>query len=363
MAVNLDSILATPPARGEIEFSIFGPGFGECIAIHLGDEKWMVVDSCVRKQAEVPAVLEYFDRIGVEPEQAIELIVATHWHDDHVRGISRILEVASGATFCAASVFAGEEFKAIAEMPPTNSKFSSGVEELARVRRILNERSRPPELVSACKRIRFAPGGAVSEIWALSPSNSDALRGIDHIAALIGGRSPGVRRIPAVQPNDVSVVLHLETTAGPLLLGGDLEHHLNSRDRGWHAIVDDAGRPVSKAAAFKIPHHGSKNAHCPEVWEHLVSENPLCVVSPWERGKTPLPQPADIARMLSYTPYLYVTSDKRNVAVQRDRSVERTISESVRAFRPERLRTGHLQIRWNGSAWQVRGSEEAAHCS
>src|SRR5882762_2297358 len=128
-SVSLDPISTTKPSDSEIEFSVFGPGYGECIAIHLGHNKWMVVDSCVRPSAKVPAVLEYFDAIGVDPEKSIELIVATHWHDDHVRGISSILEVATGATFCAASIFAGEEFKAIADLPPLKTKFTAGVEE------------------------------------------------------------------------------------------------------------------------------------------------------------------------------------------------------------------------------------------
>lgn len=36
-----------PPAADEIEFSLFGPGYGEAVAVHLGDGTWLLIDSCI----------------------------------------------------------------------------------------------------------------------------------------------------------------------------------------------------------------------------------------------------------------------------------------------------------------------------
>lgn len=37
------------PATDEIELTLFGPGYGEAIAVHLGEGAWLLVDPCVRR--------------------------------------------------------------------------------------------------------------------------------------------------------------------------------------------------------------------------------------------------------------------------------------------------------------------------
>jgi len=58
--------LTDAPGPDVIEVSIFGPGKGESVLVHLGQGEWIVVDSCVNQRTrEVPA-LTYLDRIGVD---------------------------------------------------------------------------------------------------------------------------------------------------------------------------------------------------------------------------------------------------------------------------------------------------------
>lgn len=78
------------PNENEIEVSVFGPGYGECIVIHLGKNEWLIVDSCLNPQTKNIATIEYFASIGVSLD-AVKAIVATHWHDDHIRGLSKLL--------------------------------------------------------------------------------------------------------------------------------------------------------------------------------------------------------------------------------------------------------------------------------
>jgi hypothetical protein len=323
----------------------------------------MIVDSCIANTSKTPAALAYFEQIGVDASTNVSTIVATHWHDDHVRGISSTLEIAQNAKFFASGVFRGNEFLAIANRRDSSSRFTSGIEELARVRSIMDGKVRNDEpaicFLSAVKRIRNKPDSVVTEIWALSPSDADAQRGIEHVAALIERPGPGAKRVPSLEPNDVSVVLLLETIAGAILLGADLEHFVSSRTRGWHAIIDHDARPNSKATLFKIPHHGSYNADCPEVWQHLVIADAVSVLSPFERGRSPLPRPSDAQRIRGNTPNSFTTSDRRNLAIRRPNAVEKMIRESTRSFRPERLRMGQLQVRSKGGPWVVRGTEEA----
>ncbi|MFD7698025.1 MBL fold metallo-hydrolase [Streptomyces sp. NPDC059805] len=347
-----------------MEVSVFGPGVGECVVVHLGNAEWMVVDSCVQTGSKSPVAIDYLKQLGVNVADSVSTVVATHWHDDHVKGISALLEEASRARFYAAGAFRRDEFLAVAQRTHLISKFSSGVQELSAVRKIISQRRElggpALEQVRAVQRISSDPSRAVQEIWALSPSAEDAERGIEHIASLIDDLNGKASRIPSLPPNDVSVVLHLETVAGAILLGGDLEHHRGTRTRGWHAILDHPGRPTSKATFYKVPHHGSGNADCPEIWQHLLADQPICVMTPFERGVTSLPREADVNRQLGNVDRVFITSTRRYASIRRDGSVEKAIRSGTRSFRPNNLKMGHIQARVVDGNWDVRGNDPAA---
>ena len=78
------------PEFGELEVSLFGPGVGEAACVHLGQGKWLLIDSCLNPNSGEPASLEYLKSLGVNPASDVVLIVVSHWHDDHVRGITKI---------------------------------------------------------------------------------------------------------------------------------------------------------------------------------------------------------------------------------------------------------------------------------
>ena len=78
-----------PPDSDQIEVSLFGPGYGECVVLHVGDGAWVIVDSCI-DQDDNPVALKYLNEIGIDLAQNVNLIVATHWHDDHIRGLGRL---------------------------------------------------------------------------------------------------------------------------------------------------------------------------------------------------------------------------------------------------------------------------------
>ena len=90
------------PKCDQIEVTLFGPGYGECILLHIGNGNWVIVDSCFDEQKE-PAALTYLCDLGSNPAEVVRLIVATHWHDDHIRGMGKLVEVCNNATFCCAS--------------------------------------------------------------------------------------------------------------------------------------------------------------------------------------------------------------------------------------------------------------------
>ena len=89
-SASMAEIVFSPPSAEQLEISVFGPGYGECIVVHLGHGDWLINDSCVDSTGE-PVALYYLRRIGVRVEDQVKLIVASHWHDDHVRGLREIV--------------------------------------------------------------------------------------------------------------------------------------------------------------------------------------------------------------------------------------------------------------------------------
>ena len=102
-----------PPGKNVFEITLFGPGYGESVVLHVGNGAWIVVDSCI-DQKNTPVAIDYLNRLGVDPAEAVTLVVATHWHDDHIRGMARLVAACTNAKFCCAGVLCRKEFLEVA---------------------------------------------------------------------------------------------------------------------------------------------------------------------------------------------------------------------------------------------------------
>jgi len=78
------------PKADEIEVTIFGTGYVECIVIHVGSGKWVIIDSCL-DDANKPASLSYLQSLGVSVETNVIAVSASHWHDDHIKGLAKTI--------------------------------------------------------------------------------------------------------------------------------------------------------------------------------------------------------------------------------------------------------------------------------
>jgi glyoxylase-like metal-dependent hydrolase (beta-lactamase superfamily II) len=108
--------LENPPLTDEVEVSVFGPGFGECIVVHLTEQSWLVVDSCIDARTKEPAALVYFEKIGVDAAKDVRFVISTHWHDDHIRGIGRVVGKCELAKFVCAHGLGSKEFKTLVSL-------------------------------------------------------------------------------------------------------------------------------------------------------------------------------------------------------------------------------------------------------
>lgn len=351
------------PDSDEIEVSLLGPGYGECVLVHLGYERWAVVDSHL-DEAGQPIALSYLMGMGVDPSEAVRLIVATHWHDDHILGMEQLVEVCENATFCCASALVNDEFLALIGVlnQYTATPAGSGAEELYGVFALLRNRSQS-RAYALSDRLIYSQSDL--SVWALSPSDRAYEIFLRRVSQLLPGELETEGRIPSLRPNDASVVLLIEVDDNVLLLGADLERP------GWLDILDSDRTPYSRASVFKVPHHGSQSAHDERIWSELLTERPIAALTPWGLGGNYLPTEADVSRILSYTDSAYITAlpaGTGGVRRRRHRIVDRSIRESGVALRSVggadgmvRLRKklgvqGEWRIELIGSARQLTGA-------
>jgi len=330
-------IATDSPKYNEIEISCFGPGFGESIIIHLGNNEWAIIDSCLNFKESIPISIQYLKNLKVNLASQVKIVLATHWHDDHIRGIADTLEKCENAKFCCADALKPKEFLDLITAYGESSYLEdSGVSELYKVTKILKKRkkkNRTPTFVSENKRIWFKPAkdsvfNLNIEIFALSPSDAAKLMTLETIGSLLPkdfSRYTTKQRIPDPKPNDVSIVLWLSIGDKHFLFGSDLENNVNE-ELGWKAVIKNTKDTFGKALYYKIAHHGSESSHNNHVWENLLEKNPLACLSPFRRGKNKIPTKQDVDRILSFTPNAYSTASfQRSTRIRRQTAVERTI--------------------------------------
>ena len=215
----------------------------------------------------------------------------------------------------------------------------SGAREIYRVFRHLNTIQSKPTFALANRLILQQNG---CEIWSLSPGDTAILNFLHSIKQWFPGKGQGKFRVSDRSPNQVAVVLLVKVGEISVLLGSDLERG------GWVEVLQNPGRPSMKASVFKVPHHGSKGADSPEVWNKMLELDPIAMLTPWRRGGNVLPTDTDIQRILSYSQNAFSTSATEAVMgrpVSRLKPVDRTIRESGIKLRHVQSSEGSIRLR------------------
>ncbi|MFH0775548.1 MAG: MBL fold metallo-hydrolase [bacterium] len=363
--------MCTAPELGEIEVSVFGPGYGESILLHVGNNDWLVIDSCIDLSSKTPLALNYLRQIGVDPSKAVKLIVATHWHDDHIRGLGCIVKECKSATFVCAEALTSREFLTLVEAYGTRSMMesSSGVKEFYEIIQVLKGR-RESQRTRAIPYLKFACADKLlwrkeatdsglqypCSLYALSPSDATSFLSKLEIAKLLPHEKAPKRRILTQPPNYVAVVLLVEIGNIIILLGSDLEETTDP-ETGWSVIVNSRTRPQEKASLFKIPHHGSETAEQSQVWTEMLIKDPVTVLTPCIRGSVSIPTSNDVKRICSKSTRAYATASLKMKRIKRPKIVEEFIQQMVRTIQPVFSSSGHVRLRTKpnnkASAWSV----------
>lgn len=360
----------------EISLIGTGGGYGESIVVHLGYGNWMVIDSCSDPKLPGSCLpLDYLRRIKVDPGQ-VKLILCTHWHDDHIRGISTLVEACPNAVVSFAwhhEIDAFYEMVNLDTIPKERNGVSgsSATRELKKSLEVLKGRGKKSDaryIIPHMDRTLFRVnvGGLEIAAISLSPSDRTIQNFVKEVVRILERLSKNpATRILAKKPNTLSVVTYLKLGPHRALLGADLEGS-HSFD-GWSAILLNSQeiKDQPPSGLFKIPHHGSKNAYNPDVWARLIAGEAVATLTPWNLS-TRLPKPEMIEKYKSHTSHLYMTSPL-SAGLSKEQKKLRAALGSLKIYdHPIQYDPGHIRSRIDltdpQAAWQVAYWGSALRC-
>lgn len=340
------------PSNNIAELSLIGTGggYGESSVIHIGNGKWIVVDSCYNPSTGAILPLEYLQTINADLNKVL-LVICTHWDDDHIRGLSKIFELCPNASFVMARANDKAKFLQFVSLDylklkkaPSNS---SSVEFMNCLRILESRNDGPMEAVLDKILLReIFSDQTTAEVISLSPSDYTVQEFDREVSTLITEYGSQERRVVFRSPNSRSVVLFLKLSHHRAILGVDLEISSNPRE-GWAHILNKSQSIDKKSSMFKIPHHGSENGYLERIWLDLLEPNPISKLTPWNKAAK-LPNPEMLARYCSHTEFVYMTtsvlSDKPK---RRDRVTEKMIRRFNDTLRESQYTKGIIRSRIN----------------
>jgi Metallo-beta-lactamase superfamily len=349
------------------EVSLIGPGYGESIIVHLGDGEWMIIDSCIQKLEEggtQSAAVAYLREIGVDPVAQVSRVVATHWHDDHIGGLSKVIDDCASAEFCCAMALREPEFlgfaAAYAEADP--SPIARSTREIVDILEVLEGRGKTPAFLVSDTLVRRTDRNV--SVYALSPSNERIRDFLARAAANMPALNATRTRMGDMSPNAIAVAMFIDLGTDAVLLGADVEE---TPGGAWSTIVvSSEAMRGHRSSVYKVAHHGSETAECPAIWETLLLPAPFAILTPYSRGSKPLPSEEMVERVLRRTPHAYSTARLTSTAPRRrDIAVERTLRDYGWRIRGAEPKAGHIRLRRRLAAprgeWSVELQGNATH--
>lgn len=353
------------------EINLLGTGgnYGESLLIHIGNNEWIVIDSCRDPYTKKILPLELIKNKSIDSEQ-IKFIICTHWHDDHIKGISEIFKYATNAELVFSRVSDPRKFFQMLSYDYEKLNYHAtniSTEEFNKCVELLEKRDKIFIDASIDRNIysTFIQGEAI-EIHTLSPSDYSAQLFDKHLSYLmkefVDTNKEIPEEIPEVNPNHRSVVLLLKLGRHNMILGADLELVENDDRLGWKNILNHSQtlKSIDKPIYIKIPHHGSENGFVSELWDNILVEGVTSGLTPWKLGKKELPKEEMINKYKSYTDELFITSspNQSNKPKNREREIEKDINRLVNKISELRFRYGIIEARIDitdkDSEWDIK---------
>jgi beta-lactamase superfamily II metal-dependent hydrolase len=369
--VGLETMILDMPSHDIAEITLIGTGggYGESILVHLGHKNWIAIDSCIDPKTKDSLPLDYLRKIGVDIKTDIKMIICTHWHDDHILGLSQLLEEATTATFCMAKPNDLRKFLSLVNLDYRKIDIevsNSSTIEFNKCLEIINIRNRINKNAEADKTLLNINigNGLTSSVISLSPSEATIKAFDSEISTLITNYGESSKKIINKTPNSKSVVLFIKLATHRAILGSDLEV-TESNTEGWLNIIEHSQVIDKKSSLFKIPHHGSSNGYHERIWLQLLEEYPVSKLTPWNKSKK-LPEPKMLEKYLTHTDKLFMTTAILNdKPKERSRTIDKIIKKMNFKIKEVKYNKGIIRCRINllkpEEKWQVDLFENALH--
>ena len=367
-----------PPKPSEIEVCVFGPQYGECIVVHLGNGHWIVVaNSCIFGDTGTPTAFAYFDALKIDPSAAIKVIVATHWHDDHYKGLSKVIEAAPDAKICIPIALTRLEFLKFARRMEKNKSVVGQVklDEFSATIDAIRDRNQRGlvnfAFADVRKQLYSVPAdqsghGLPCEVAALSPSEGDIFNFLGRVARLTPQGRTTKRSISSTEPNEVSIVTLVKIGDSEILLAGDLENS-GRHNSGLEGIVaNHRTMPFGNGASlYKVGHHRSETAYNLDIWNELLTKDPHSVLTPWRKGGGRLPTREGVKAIVQHSTEAFITAaDARAPARKRPLAVVSQLRSSNMRLRSLTPPFGAVRFRMPDCAtgkWNIELFGNACH--
>lgn len=300
----------------KLKLVLFGRGVGEGILCNYDSDEWVIVDSCYGKNnyEKKAAALEYLRDNNI-PFDKVKIIVISHFHDDHIKGMLEIVKHCTSARIFVPEALSTKEFVTyIANIADVNSSTApqQGVSEIFNIFYEARNTGRDIERTKADVSLYFNQKN-FARVSALSPSNLECQETLAYFIEQVRTLNESVSlELPAnvknKNLNNNCITLCISgNTSSDILLGADLEVSTSDK-KGWLALTATQHAPRNTASVFKISHHGSVNGYCPASWSRLAvtDKKPIGILTPYSRQN--LPRAEQIKVLQEATSALYSTS-------------------------------------------------------
>jgi hypothetical protein len=340
------------PHAQTLEVTLIGPGFGESVLVHVGDNCWFVVDSAQEAGSRRSAPLVYLDHLGIQAD-ALKAVVISHYDDDHIRGIAEIIKSAADAKVITSSAFTSGDFtRLVANVVEDKTRRGrTGADEASEVLNHLIDSDRGVMWAISERSINLEAFQNLSHrqtvrFTTLTPSDAEVTNFLSWAASMLPKAGTARRRMPKRERNDVSVVLLVEVGSVSILLGADLEEE-GRADTGWTAVLASrAGQSWPQSGLYKVAHHGSKTGHHDGVWQKMLIAKPMALLAPWMNGGRIVPDLDARRKIVALSSEAYTTTTARiPKPPRRERAVEKTIARATKTFRTAEPVPGLLRAR------------------
>lgn len=384
-----------------------GLGYGESVVIHLGKNKWMVVDSCINPLTGECLPLEYLKEIGVNIENDLLFVVCTHWHTDHIRGLHLLLDVCgSNTTFvvamasdrkkCFYQLFRQNEIcmtrdnsfvlKEIADCFDIAEKnkiyclqaaqdstiYMDNCDDLAIAcyalspsqevikefeREIIEATLSYQEIVKQKDKLKEISSSTFCDASTIEDKIFRELTiGIDEYIAdkekVILEKQvywDDFNDCNAIKQNSRCISLLISINNHHIILGSDLEVDKDER-KGWKCILDKSQViKKKKAGLFKIPHHGSQTAYLEEFILKHVEKQATSKLTTWTGGGRVLPRKSMLEKYYQHSDNLYISTLRVGTKdlTSYDKQIKKIMKDNTESIKEEIYEAGIIRSRLN----------------